>query len=304
MNYVSTVLNRELIIDSIVSIHYFEYPVDFYYPGESHDFWELIYCDKGRLRIHAGDRDLVLCHGQAFLHPPGQYHNVQVEDRESSNSIILSFHSDTTELISIADRVIRTDSYTANALFSILRESQWSFANPLNKVYDAQLIRKEKSQYFASEQIIQCYIDLLLVHLIRAENAGDRFPELPSSNDRNPLLERIVEYMKEHMSEKLTFPMLTTRFSVSPTTLKKLFRTYYGSGTMEFLVNLRIDRAKELLRKERLSCTEIASQCGFCSIHHFSKSFKESTGMSPTEYVKSVKAMLEDCIPAVPNNKS
>ena len=246
MDYVSTKLQRDLVIDSIVSIHYFEYPVDFHYPGESHDFWELIYCDKGKLLIHAGDRDLVLSHGQAFLHPPGQFHNVHVADLESSNSIILSFHSETTELYHIADRMIRTDSYTVNALFSILRESQASFANPLNKVYDAQLIRKPKADCFASEQIIQSYIDLMLVHLIRAEHAGDRFPALPTYSKRHPLCEQVVAYMKEHLSEKLTFPMLTAYFSVSPTTMKKLFRKHYGSGTMEYLVTLRIERAKEL----------------------------------------------------------
>lgn len=303
MDYVSTTLRRDLVIDSIVSIHYFEYPVDFHYPGESHDFWELIYCDKGKLRIHAGDRDLVLSHGQAFLHPPEQYHNVHVADLESSNSIILSFHSDTPELYHIADRIIRTDSYMVNALFSILRESQLSFENPLNKVYDAQLIRKPKADFFASEQIIQNYIDLMLVHLIRAEHAGDRFPELPVTVEKHPLLEEVVSYMKEHLSEKLTFPMLTTHFSVSPTTMKKLFRKYYGSGTMEYLVTLRIERAKELLRKENMSCTEIAFACGFCSIHHFSKTFKEASGMSPTEYVKSVKALLEDGSLSVPTNQ-
>ena len=69
MQYVSTQLRHSLNIESVVSIHYFEYTADFRYPGEEHDFWELIYCDKGELRISAGDHDLLLRHGQAFLHP-------------------------------------------------------------------------------------------------------------------------------------------------------------------------------------------------------------------------------------------
>ena len=102
------------------------------------------------------------------------------------------------ELYQLADRVIRTDSYTANALFSILRESQASFCNPLGKIYDTQLMRKPKADYFASEQVIQNYIELLMIHLIRKERAAERFPELPGKKEQNLLLENVIQYMREN----------------------------------------------------------------------------------------------------------
>ncbi len=295
MNYVSTHLKHSLNIESIVSIHYFEYTADFRYPGESHNFWEMIYCDKGSLRIRAGNHNLILSHGQAFLHPPGQFHNVCSGNHEGANSVILSFYSDTPELATIADKIICTDSYTANALFSILREAQASFCNPLGKIHDAQLLRKAEPDFYASEQIIQNYIELLLIHLIRANETGmNPFPELPENSRKNPLLEQITDYMKENMGNKMTFQIIASRFSISPTTLKNLFRKNYNTGTMAYLTSLRVERAKELLRNEELSCTAIAMTCGFCSVHHFSKVFKDEVGMSPTEYIKSVKSLLED----------
>lgn len=301
MEYISTKLTRELVIDSIVSVHYFEYPLDFYFEGESHDFWEIIYCDKGKICIKADNREILLSRGQAFLHPPKQFHDVRVTGNESANSIVLSFVSDSASLYEIGDRVLNTEFSIVNMLFSLLRESQASFENPLGKLYDMQLVRTSNVSPFASEQIIQNYMELLFIYLIRAERSKEQavpnLGTLPGAETANALLEAVVQYMKEHLDSKITFAELASKFSVSATTLKKLFRKHYSSGTIEYLITLRIEKAKELLRDGQLSCTEIATRCGFCSIHHFSKAFKESTGMSPTEYTKSVKSLLEDAPP-------
>ena len=48
MTYVKTVLKKEIVIDSIITIHYFEYSKDFSFSGEAHNFWEFLYVDAGR----------------------------------------------------------------------------------------------------------------------------------------------------------------------------------------------------------------------------------------------------------------
>ncbi|MBQ8345798.1 MAG: helix-turn-helix transcriptional regulator [Clostridia bacterium] len=293
IQYVATELTRSFRLAQVVSIHYFEYSADFHYPGESHDFWELIFCDKGKLKITVDQYDLFLSCGEAFLHRPGQFHNVHVCNRQAANSVIVSFYSDSKELYAVSDSIIKADTYVTDALFSILREAKSCFCNPQGLVYDAQLIRKEQSDLFASEQVIQNYLELLFIHLIRQSKLRDSFPQLPTQRKEDPLVQEITAYMREHLTEKLSFSVLTAHFSVSPTTLKALFRRNFGMGTMEYLMNLRIDRAKELLRGGHTSCTEIASLCGFCSVHHFSAAFKRNCGMSPLAYTKSVRSMLE-----------
>ncbi len=294
MNYVPTSLEQSLFVSSVISIHYFEYTANFAYEGESHDFWELIFCDKGQLSINAGNTEHILEHGQAFLHPPGQFHNVRSNGGKSANSIILSFNSDTRELWQIADKIILTDAYVASSLFSVLREAKHSFSNELGKLHEARLIRKESASHFASEQIIQNYIELLLIHLIRKTSDKELFPEIPPEIKKGDLMNGIITYMNENIGTKITFTDLTKRFSVSPTTLKKLFLNTFGHGAMEHLTRMRISYSKELLRDGRYSCTDIASICGFCSVHHYSGVFRKYEAMSPTEYVKSIKSMLEE----------
>ena len=53
MTYIETKLKREIVIDSIIMIHYFEYMRDFVFRGESHDFWEFMYVDKGSVIVQA-----------------------------------------------------------------------------------------------------------------------------------------------------------------------------------------------------------------------------------------------------------
>ena len=294
MQYVPTTLARSLELPSIISIHYFEYTAQFVYDGESHDFWELIFCDKGRLSIHAGSQEYVLERGDAFLHPPGQFHNVRSEGGRSANSIILSFESNTKELERVSDKVIPTDKYVATSLFAILREAKNSFENELGKLHEARLIRKNSEENFASEQIIQNYIELLLIHLIRKAEQREQLSELSTDVRRSALVDSIVAYMRENIDSKITFTDLTRRFSVSPTTLKKVFGSAFGHGAMEHLTRMRVEYSKELLRDGKHSCTDIATMCGFCSVHHYSGVFRKYEMMSPTEYVKSIKSMLEE----------
>ena len=60
MGYVSTRMKKEINIESIVTIHYFEYMKNFVFQGESHDFWELLYVDKGEVSVRAENEWLTL----------------------------------------------------------------------------------------------------------------------------------------------------------------------------------------------------------------------------------------------------
>lgn len=60
MTYIETKLKREIVIDSIITIHYFEYMRDFVFRGESHDFWEFMYVDKGSVIVQGGEHQFTL----------------------------------------------------------------------------------------------------------------------------------------------------------------------------------------------------------------------------------------------------
>lgn len=67
----------------------------------------------------------------------------------------------------------------------------------------------------------------------------------------------------------------------------RLFKKEAGMAPMEYLINLRLDKAKKLLRTGSKSITEISLQCGFGSPSHFSNSFTKHLGLTPSDYQKS-----------------
>ena len=91
MGYTPLELERPLAIDRIYSVHYFEYGPDYAFVGESHDFWELVYADKGEVYVTAGEEEKLLKKGQMIFHEPGEFHNVRATGDGAPNIVIISF---------------------------------------------------------------------------------------------------------------------------------------------------------------------------------------------------------------------
>jgi len=100
-------------------------------------------------------------------------------------------------------------------------------------------------------------------------------------------IERMVEYMNQNYGEKLSNNELAQIVNMSPSHFIRTFKKEIGLSPMDYLIRVRIDKAKQLLRTNTKSITEVSLQCGFNSASHFSSSFARHTGMTPSGYQKS-----------------
>ena len=75
--------------------------------------------------------------------------------------------------------------------------------------------------------------------------------------------------------------------------LQKLFREEYQCSVIEFFSRMKIDFAKQLIRENEMNFTQISDFLSYSSIHYFSRQFKKLSGMTPTEYATSIKALSE-----------
>ena len=71
---------------------------------------------------------------------------------------------------------------------------------------------------------------------------------------------------------------------ISPYYFSKIFKEATGENFIEYLTNLRIEKAKELLDNTEMSMKEICLEVGYSNPNYFSRIFKKSVGVSPTEY--------------------
>ncbi len=94
----------------------------------------------------------------------------------------------------------------------------------------------------------------------------------------------IVEYMSEHYSESLTNDDLARLAGVSTTYFRRLFSSYMGTSPINYLRKLRIEKAKEMLKSDYSSISDLARSLGYSSIYDFSRDFKKHVGVSPSRY--------------------
>ncbi|MFW5913790.1 MAG: response regulator [Bacillota bacterium] len=99
------------------------------------------------------------------------------------------------------------------------------------------------------------------------------------------LVERILHYMETHFNDpELNMEKLCEEFSISVSYLSALFKKHTNTTFSKYLIQLRMDKAKELIRYSSLKITEVAREIGYRDVYHFSHSFKKMTGKSPKEY--------------------
>lgn len=290
MEYIKTVLNQSILIENIISIHYFEYAKDFAYSGEFHDFWELVYADKEELVITAGAHELTLTSGDLYLHRPMEFHNLRCNGEKAANSVIISFSSPCPQLYHLAGKIIRCPIQCKKFLGRIINEAKNAFSSPLGEPHTAQLIRKEQ-QPFGAEQLIRIHLEEFLIRLIREEGDSVLRQEPTFDEDANSRLASICAYLEQMVENRLTFHDLCQKFSMSESSMKKIFREGIGSGAMDYYNRCKIDRAKKMIREKEENFTEIADRLGYNSVQYFSRHFKQSTGMTPTQYAESIENM-------------
>jgi two-component system response regulator YesN len=108
--------------------------------------------------------------------------------------------------------------------------------------------------------------------------------ESARSRGRNPLVAGVRGYVLENYASRLSLAEVARRFEVSPNHLSALFKKYAGVGFAEFVAQVKVEKAKELIAEGRYKMFEVAQLLGFEDAFYFSKVFKRVSGMSPRDF--------------------
>ena len=96
-----------------------------------------------------------------------------------------------------------------------------------------------------------------------------------------------IKYLENnYQNPNLTNKKLAEQCKLSEVYFRRVFTNYYNMSPKQFLIDIRINKAKQLLSEGAMKINVIASNCGFSNQYHFCRIFKEKTGLTPTEYMK------------------
>ncbi len=125
----------------------------------------------------------------------------------------------------------------------------------------------------AIAQIIDTYIRSLLA--MGSDHMGEK---------KDSLIENVKTYIRESMEFDLGCAHVASVFHYNRNYLGRIFKKEVGLSIAQYLMCVRLERAKELLSHTRLPVAEIASRCGFDGVSYFNRAFKADEGLTPTEY--------------------
>lgn len=105
---------------------------------------------------------------------------------------------------------------------------------------------------------------------------------------QNDILYHAINYIKKNISNpELSNLLVSQNANISEVYLRKLFAAKYNTSPKQYILDMRIQKAKHLLANSPYSITAIGTECGFSSLYIFSRCFKNRVGISPTEYAKN-----------------
>ncbi len=296
MSYEPVTLRQEIAVKKIYTIHYFEYRSDFHFPGESHDFWEFCFVDKGEVLITMGENKTILKKGEVAFHKPNEFHSVTATGVSAPNLAVVSFQCSGKAMRFFENKILHIDNAERNLLAQIILEAKNCFGQRLDNPYQTKMNKKDMIP-FGSEQFLRLYLEQFLLRLIRRHTLTSepyqRIEKTSKNKGDDETFQRLILYLEEHLSEHLTVEQICRDNIISRSQLQKLFRTQSGRSAMDYFANLKIETAKEMIRMSDMNFTQIAEELGFASIHYFSRQFKKITAMTPTEYAYSIKILAE-----------
>ncbi len=284
MAYMGTILSDALSVSEIYTVLRPDLTVHFPGHGESHPFPEIIYLSRGQHTLLIDQKDYTFCEGQMIIYAPNSFHQASLNHPPvQADAAILTFSASSEILPTLYNRVITLSPRQQQILNAIIDEGVEYFCGRDPKEGIGGMILKEgvdPSQLWGLKKQIELF--LIDVYKTDTERTPSSRREIRYEED----FERTVTFLRAHLTEVLTLEQIAAACLMSVSKLKLLFREKAHMGPINYLILLRIEEAKRLMRESDLSLTQIAEQVGFTSLHYFSRMFKKVTGMAPSQYGK------------------
>jgi len=264
-------------IKSFVAAFKKKFENEYYFVGEMHNFWELVYVTEGSLFVSEDNRIYKLNEGDIIFHKPMEFHKIWVEKDQNARAIVMSFESDDKNFAELGNGVFKLDAEKQNTLeetFHMLDE---------NFNLNFYITRKDIPDPIAEKFTFMTF-ELFLLSLLSSQS-GKRGRQYNAGAMNYKM---IIDTMRENLSENLSIDELAALCNLSVSNLKKIFSKYAGGGVMKHFNHMKMKKAMRLLRMD-FSVAEISRQLGFSSANYFAVVFRRETGMLPSEFRLSEK---------------
>ena len=246
------------------------YGADYYFGGESHDFWEIVIATEGEIGVTAGKDVFYLKKGQAILHEPNEFHNVWSEKGHEAGLLIFTFSAD--HLPNLPSRIFEVSELAVPV--DILTEIRSAFQRHKGWIEGVREGCEQKAELALKR------LELFLLQTF-FENAPQKSgASLPQSAKHYA---DVVKFLEENLHRALSVAEIAKECRVGEVNLKKIFSRYAGVGVIAYFNHLKVRAAVGLL-EGGATVREVSEQLGFLNQNYFCTVFKRVTGKTPKSF--------------------
>ncbi|HEX7173764.1 MAG TPA: AraC family transcriptional regulator [Pyrinomonadaceae bacterium] len=162
-------------------------------------------------------------------------------------------------------------------------------------VAQALLAESERGEALYGRLYAESLANVLAIHLLRnyAATTSAAAPARFSGGLSGPALRRVLAYMADNYGHDLSLTDLAGEAGISTFHFAREFKRSTGEAPHQYLIKLRVERAKGLLAEGRLPIVEVGLRTGFNSQSHFARLFRRLTGTTPGSYRGASRARRE-----------
>ena len=253
-------------------------------PWHWHDELEIFAVETGIARVSVNGTDHTVKQGESFFINTGALHGVWPEGEETCLLRSVVFHP---RLVGGSVDSIIWQKYLEPLLsdpcrpciyFANMQEWESTASKAIWEAWQACVFEEEGFEFEVRERLSR-----LILLLTKNCPAIEKRPSEKTLRD-GERIKIMLQYIQEHYDGELTLAQIAGSANVSENECLRCFRSMIGSTPIQYVKQVRIQKAAELLSSTNRKISDIGAECGFQEMSYFAKTFRELKGCTPGEF--------------------
>lgn len=248
----------------------------------SHDFVSFHYVLSGHVRFQLGNSTVVVHKDEVLIINPNVEHCQLLDDPDTDlQSTVFYLGIDDLYIKGYPKNYVPYDSAVIQ-----LRKYQ----NELYQCYHEIILTQEKKETgwsLMSKVLSLQFLVLLLKELAPPTSSSIQDYFQLKTYDKQTIAQTITSYFQENYMKKISVEEIARSSYLSTTYITKIYKEVTGDTPINYLINLRMEKAREILKEGHFSIQDAAKKVGYDDPYYFSKLFKKRFGLSPSAYKRS-----------------
>lgn len=237
-----------------------------------HSWLEIYYLERGECNCLINDTVYKLTDGDIMLIPPNVIHRSTYNSKNHTRLLINC-----------------SDAFYSDKVYKII-ENGYIYRNPIITKDILSILKKVEEEINNKdcfcEEMVANHLNALFVLLIRNKNY------YKNSLSENVHVKHTLEYVNQHYAENISLEKAAQQAFISSAHLSRIFKKETGLTFGEYLTDIRINAAENLLKNSNLTICEISDSCGFNDSNYFSFKFKSLYNISPLKFRKKFRSKI------------